>query len=137
MVSMSAAYSITVTLVHYCACIECGVPIFGPEVRRDELKRSHSNFFCINGHPQHWPGESTEEKLRRELADAAKATERAKKEKEWAEQEAKAARHAKAIAEGKMKAQSERVKNGVCPCCNRSFTNLRRHMSTKHPGCTP
>ena len=27
----------------------------------------------------------------------------------------------------------ERTGNGVCPCCKRSFTNLRRHMNTKHP----
>lgn len=27
----------------------------------------------------------------------------------------------------------KRVQNGVCPCCTRSFTNLRRHMATKHP----
>ena len=27
----------------------------------------------------------------------------------------------------------ERVKNGVCPCCSRSFENLLRHMKTKHP----
>lgn len=27
----------------------------------------------------------------------------------------------------------ERVKNGVCPCCNRTFENLARHMKTKHP----
>jgi len=26
-----------------------------------------------------------------------------------------------------------RVANGVCPCCKRSFTDLRRHMETKHP----
>lgn len=25
-----------------------------------------------------------------------------------------------------------RNKKGVCTCCNRSFTNLRRHMETKH-----
>lgn len=30
-----------------------------------------------------------------------------------------------------------RVKNGVCPCCNRSFTNLRRHMATKHKDYKP
>ena len=23
--------------------------------------------------------------------------------------------------------------NGVCPCCNRSFENLRNHMHTQHP----
>lgn len=27
----------------------------------------------------------------------------------------------------------ERIQNGLCPCCNRSFTNLARHMATKHP----
>lgn len=26
-----------------------------------------------------------------------------------------------------------RAKNGVCPCCKRSFQNLRRHMKSKHP----
>lgn len=25
-----------------------------------------------------------------------------------------------------------RVKNGVCPCCNRTFENLARHMQAKH-----
>lgn len=28
----------------------------------------------------------------------------------------------------------DRVKNGVCPCCTRHFTNLERHMASKHPG---
>ncbi|WP_165394478.1 helix-turn-helix domain-containing protein [Pseudoxanthomonas winnipegensis] len=27
----------------------------------------------------------------------------------------------------------QRVMNGVCPCCNRTFENLRRHMHDKHP----
>ncbi len=27
----------------------------------------------------------------------------------------------------------ERVKNGVCPCCSRTFENLARHMQSKHP----
>lgn len=26
-----------------------------------------------------------------------------------------------------------RVSRGVCPCCKRSFGDLRRHMKTKHP----
>ncbi len=28
---------------------------------------------------------------------------------------------------------AKRVKNGVCPCCTRSFTNLKRHIASKHP----
>ena len=31
------------------------------------------------------------------------------------------------------KRQLERVSSGVCPCCNRSFSDLRRHMRSKHP----
>lgn len=31
------------------------------------------------------------------------------------------------------KKQLERVSAGVCPCCNRSFSDLRRHMRSKHP----
>ena len=26
----------------------------------------------------------------------------------------------------------KRIANGVCPCCNRSFKDLHRHMTTKH-----
>ena len=26
-----------------------------------------------------------------------------------------------------------RIQNGVCPCCNRTFQNLARHMQQKHP----
>lgn len=30
----------------------------------------------------------------------------------------------------------KRVANGVCPCCQRSFVNLRRHIAAKHPDFT-
>lgn len=37
-------------------------------------------------------------------------------------------------ARGQVTRIKNRVGNGVCPCCNRSFGNLHRHMQTKHPG---
>ncbi len=27
----------------------------------------------------------------------------------------------------------KRIQNGVCPCCNRTFQNLARHMASEHP----
>ncbi len=27
-----------------------------------------------------------------------------------------------------------RVSKGVCPCCNRTFENVQKHMETKHRG---
>lgn len=44
--------------------------------------------------------------------------------------------HAVAVANGYKGAivkLRKRVGAGVCPCCSRSFENLRRHMQTKHP----
>lgn len=32
----------------------------------------------------------------------------------------------------KVEKKLTRVKKGMCPCCNRFFTNLSRHMATKH-----
>jgi rubrerythrin len=72
-------------------------------------------------------GEGEIERLKKEV-------EKEKQRREWAEKNAETARKAEAIVRGKFKAQSERVKNGVCPCCNRTFQNLMAHMKTKHPG---
>lgn len=130
---MGAAHAILVTMASMGECIECGTPIYGAEGLKKMRLKDQKTFYCINGHPQHYVGETPEQRLEKQL-------ERAKKEKEWAEQDAKSAREARdtarraeSIAKGKLKAHSERVKNGVCPCCTRSFTNLRRHMAAKHP----
>lgn len=35
--------------------------------------------------------------------------------------------------QGHLTRVKHRIGNGVCPCCNRSFKNIRRHMQSKHP----
>jgi len=36
-------------------------------------------------------------------------------------------------ARGRVTKIKRRVQHGVCPCCNRTFSNLASHMKTKHP----
>lgn len=36
-------------------------------------------------------------------------------------------------AEASIDRLRKRAKNGVCPCCGRTFAVLARHMKTKHP----
>lgn len=81
-------------------------------------------------------GETEAQRLRKEL-------ERKKKELEWKQQEINQAQSEKLKSDDRarsIKALSDRlstrIKNGVCPCCNRSFENLRRHMETQHPDFT-
>jgi hypothetical protein len=38
-----------------------------------------------------------------------------------------------AATRGQMTKLKKRVHAGVCPCCQRSFQNVARHMKTKHP----
>lgn len=116
-----------VQLVHSCNCITCGVPIVMPADKERWLRETHRDFYCINGHTQVWKQESDVERAQRLQREAEERARRAEEHRDRA-------RHAESIARGKLKAQSERIANGVCPCCHRSFKNLRRHMGTKHPG---
>lgn len=123
---------LSVKTEYYCDCFRCGVPIYGPSVRHKMARERGEEFFCVNGHGQVYT-KSENAKLKEQLEKAEQARDRAVKEKEWAEQNTRTARRAESIAKGKLKAQSERIKAGVCPCCNRTVSQLARHMKSKHP----
>jgi len=82
-------------------------------------------FTAQRGHPQIYT-ETELDKLRRHLKFAEGSAERARTQ---AESER---RHRIAI-KGQLTKTKNRIANGVCPCCNRSFSNLQRHMSGQHP----
>lgn len=71
-------------------------------------------------------GRGKVEKLEKQLATA-------RKRKEWAEQEAKNAEYRRRAEKAAKTRLKNRIGKGVCPCCNRSFVNLARHMESKHP----
>jgi hypothetical protein len=101
-------------------CSQCGC-VFGlGRAHSAALRESHEGFYCPNGHPQYYPAK-TEAQIQKERADAL-----ADKWRKEAEAHEATKREAARLA--------TRAKNGVCPCCNRSFTNVARHMKTKHPG---
>ncbi len=120
------AVSVLVTADYMGECFTCGVPMWVPGNRARACREEGKGWHCCNGHSQIFK-ETDVTRLEKQLANE-------KQRREWAEKNAQTARHAEAIARGKLKATKERIGNGVCPCCNRSFTNLRRHMASKHPG---
>lgn len=114
-------------------CCNCHV-VFGVESEMHAaLRKSHDWFYCPNGHQQHYTGESEEARLQRAL-------ETAKRREEWLERERDSARRAEqhaarrlSAAQGVVTRTKNRIKNGMCPCCNRHFENLHRHMKSLHP----
>ena len=111
-------------------CGECGivfaVPIGWLTARR-ENKENGGNFFCPNGHPRCFT-ESAADRLRKELEAQKRRTEMAVADAQAETARRKRAETKQKRAENKLR----RVDNGICPECNRSFTNLHRHMKTKH-----
>ena len=115
-------------------CGACGV-VFALSTAFIEARRQdHKTWWCPNGCERCYPAKSKEEILQDKLAAAAK-------DREWLEAERRRLIDAKAVvvrSRDAYKGQVTRLKNrasaGVCPCCNRHFTALERHMATKHPG---
>ena len=108
------------------SCFACGC-LFGMTMDfKDARQRNKDTFYCPAGHPQHYLGKSDKE-LRREAEARARA----------AEDQALAAKQELARVKREAKAEqtrlAQRARGGVCPCCNRSFVQLARHMKTKHP----
>jgi hypothetical protein len=118
-------------------CIVCGVKIVLTEELMQQRRRDHAIFFCPNGHQQIFSGETAEEGLRRQLADEKRKLEFARNEIKAHEESAeKAKQEAQKVAQGvaqEMARLKRRIGNGVCPCCQRTVSQLARHMSTEHP----
>lgn len=103
-------------------CFKCGVPFAVPGKLRQELIKSQETFYCPSGHSQCYAGETAEQRFRRVLEEKEKTISRQAIEKIQLEGQVNT-----------LNRKLKRVHNGTCPCCNRSFTNLQKHMKTKHP----
>lgn len=104
------------------------------ERRRREDRRS---FYCPNGHAQGFCGKTPAER-EREAREAAER--RAVALQAQIDQKNKSIEHLGRrlnASRGVTTRLKNRIKNGVCPCCNRHFKDLHRHMTTEHPDFRP
>lgn len=72
-------------------------------------------------------------KLKHKLEHQEASTER---ERKWRREEKERHEHTQrrlSATQGVVTRTKNRIGKGVCPCCNRTFQDLQRHMSTKHP----
>lgn len=125
MITKGITFTKTVTMVTE-SCCNCGI-IFGmlSDFREVLTNDPNKTFYCPNGHGMSFR-KSKEQRLREEAERALKM-----KENELANIAA-----AKVQLESQLKRSErdlKRLKNGVCPCCNRTFQNLHNHIKKQHP----
>lgn len=111
------------TTFHIEECCSCGV-LFAmtEEFYKKRRRDTGTDFYCPNGHRQWYTGKS----------DAQKARD-AERERAAAEAQLQAEVDQRKAAERELKRMKQRAKGGACPCCNRTFVQLSRHIKSQHP----
>lgn len=121
---------------YWSKCYRCKSDMWMPQSQYETAQAMKSNFtfYCSYGHPQCFvDGESEEQKLRRErdilTQRIAQRDDEIKRQRELRE----AAERREAAQKANVTKLKKRASAGVCPCCNRTFLALQKHMTTKHP----
>ncbi|SIE38084.1 Uncharacterised protein [Mycobacteroides abscessus subsp. abscessus] len=124
---MSATFTAvdTYTVIH-CGHEGCGVPFALNDEFIRQRREDHRTWYCPNGHSRYYP-----QMNETELAKARAA--RLERQLANREEDLRAAKAAHAVTKGKLTKTRNRIAKGVCPCCNRSFVNLGKHMAGQHP----
>lgn len=113
-------------------CASCDV-VFGMTATLHENRKSDGkSFFCTNGHSLSY-GDTEADKLRRERDRLKQQVAERDDRIQRAIQREEAALRQRNAARGQVTKIKNRVGHGVCPCCNRTFSDLARHMNSKHP----
>lgn len=126
--------TITVELIGI-SCASCGVMFGLTEGHEQQLRRTGNEFWCPNGHSLNFYNSLEEQvkKLKKELSQEKEASEYWRKSTKAEEQEHNITKRQLSSTKGQLTKTKKRIGNGVCPCCSRHFTNLEKHMNSKHP----
>lgn len=111
-------------------CCNCGMAFAMTSDFQRRRRDDKKPFYCPSGHGQHYPGKTEAEKLREELERKGQMLDA------YQQRAAKVERQRDDVAKAN-KRMRDRIKNGVCPCCDRTFQNLLRHMQTEHADQPP
>lgn len=115
-------------------CDGCGITYAMPQAFHDALNRNHKTFFCPNGCERHYPQKSDIEQLKEKLKRSELELQATDQQRIKQRIRADSAERSNQALKGVVTRTKKRIAAGCCPCCKRTFQNLRRHISTKHPG---
>jgi hypothetical protein len=112
-------------------CANCGVVFAVTDEFNTRRQWDGDTFYCPNGHANIFRG--GEQSLKDQIATLEKRVTRLNAEVDQERAHAAAAVKSANATRGEMTKLRKRIANGVCPACHRTFSQLARHMKSKHP----
>lgn len=107
------------------SCCVCGIQFGVPPYFIANARKNAGTIYCPNGHGLGW-SKSEADKLREQVKKTNELL-------EWEKARARTLEKSLSAKEGQITKLKKRINNGVCPCCQRSFSALAQHMRRKHP----
>jgi hypothetical protein len=122
-------------------CCVCGITFAYPDELDDHAREYNSAEYpgryvtiaCPAGHKWHYTGRNEEQRLRDRLSAERQRSGRLAAQRDQLEASRNAHKGQATRARKERDRLTARAKAGVCPCCNRTFKQLARHMKAKHP----
>lgn len=111
-------------------CPSCGVLYTVPKDVIESHRNHGGNHYCSNGHSLGWGSGGASNS---EWAKMRRRAERAEQEKARLSDEADRLQTELQKAGRRERRLKKRASAGTCPCCNRTFSNMARHMKHQHP----
>jgi hypothetical protein len=114
-------------------CPTCFIHYAAPRALFDKRNDEGGNWHCPNGHTIVFR-QTALAKAQAEAEALRHERDQLKQNEAWFVERLDTERKEKRALKGQLTKVHKRVGNGVCPCCNRSFADLKRHMASKHAG---
>ena len=124
------------TILELVTCVRCGVAFAAPADLLSRRRENHELFYCPNGHSLSFPQQSDAEKAQAEATKYKKLWQQEQAYAAGVTSERNAAQRSLKATKAAHTRTKNRIANGVCPCCNRTFANLGEHMHMQHPNYT-
>lgn len=123
-------------------CCTCGIPFGVTETYQARRRDDKQRYYCPSGHGQSY-SQSRADRLESELAKERAKSDQLKAESDFHRssnqrtfESLQTAQRSLVATKGVVTRIKNRLMNGTCPCCNRSFDDLRQHIANKHPNFT-
>lgn len=123
-------FTSTLTIID---CPNCGMPFGISEDFEKRRRNDHADFYCPRGHVMAYTGKSDAEKARDDAAALRRRLECTEATLTHTRDQLQATEYQRRAQKANNTKLRKRIAAGVCPCCNRTFQDVARHMKGQHP----